>query len=229
MLDLSQEPDLGYVFYPYESIEHPGHPRMDVIIHKKPTLRHFDPEEATYLIASHKGHKLDHIHVSHPWTQTKEYQVCAGRIILKDRKGKRVEAFSFGGDLQIASNGQETVCVLKSPAPIFYLGQIRCLSSWLTSESEIILARQKARSDSVNHNYFEEHLAQIDPLLLYASSLLLMQGRPCDCFLEEGELEHECAQFIRSEIKRLKESDQWPLLVPTPDELFHLQGAKEKK
>jgi hypothetical protein len=226
MLDLSQEPDLGYVFYPYESIEHPGHPRMDVIIHKKPTLRHFDPEEACFLVASHKGHKIDHVHICHPWTQAKKYQVCAGRIILSDRKGKHVEAFSFGGDLQILSDNQETVCVLKSPAPIFYLEEVHCLPTWLTSEAEIILAREKARSDAVDTHYFEEHLTQVDPFLLYARSLLVMQGRPCDCFLKESKLEHECEQFIRSEIKRLREIDLWPLLVPALDELFQLEGKK---
>jgi hypothetical protein len=227
MQDLSKEPDLGYVFYPYDGIEHPGHPRMDVIIHKTPTLRHFDPEEACYLIATHKGHKLEHIHISHPWTQAKKYQVCAGRIMVSDRKGKRVEAFSFGGDLQISVDDRETVCVLKSPAPIFYLGQVRCLPTWLTSEAEIILARQKAHGDAIHRNFFEEHLAQVDPFLLYASSLRAMQDRPCDCYLEEDELEHECGRFIRSEIERLRENDRWPLHVPKPDELFHLKAEKK--
>jgi hypothetical protein len=159
----------------------------------------------------------------------KEYQVCAGRIILSDRKGKRVEAFSFGGDLEIITDEKETVAVLKSPAPIFHLGRVRCLSMWVASEAEIILARQKAHCDAISPHYFGEHLAQIDPLLLYASSLEVMQDRPCDCFLEESELEHECGQFVRLEIKRLQENDQWPLQVPTPDELFKLKDAEKKK
>ena len=51
MLDLSHEPDLGYIFYPYETPDHPGHPRLDIIIHEKPTNRHFDPQKVQYKVA----------------------------------------------------------------------------------------------------------------------------------------------------------------------------------
>ena len=52
MSDISQEPDLGYIFYPYDAFEHPGHPRLDVTIQEKPTYRHFDPVEASFLVVS---------------------------------------------------------------------------------------------------------------------------------------------------------------------------------
>lgn len=222
MLDLAKEPDLGYVYYAYESIEHPGHPRMDVIMRKTPTYRHFDPTRACFLVVSHKAGRLEQIHIEHPWTMGKRYRVCAGRIYLSDRTGKRVEAFSFGGDLQILSDKEKTVCALMSSAPIFALCTTHDLPMWITAEVEIILARQKAHWDPRHPHGFEEHLAMVDPFLLYASCLQTIQDRPCNCYLDEEELDHQGEQFVQAEIQRLKENDKWPSPLPPPDQLFRL-------
>jgi hypothetical protein len=145
---------------------------------------------------------------------------------LSDRTGKRVEAFSFGGDLQILSDDEHTVCALKSTAPIFSLFKIHDLPMWITAEVEIILARQKAHWDPMHPHDFEEHVAMLDPFLLYACCLKFIQDRRCNLYLEEEKLDHQGEQFIESEIQRLKGNGQWPLLLPMPDELFRLKTEK---
>ena len=136
MLDLSQELGLGYVFYPYESLDHPGHPCMDVSILKTPADRLFDPKYVVFQVVSHTDEMIEHIHIEHPWRSGKRYRVCAGRIIISDREGKCVEAFSFGGDLQILSDAEHTVCTLESTAPIFSLYSPHDLPMWITAEAE---------------------------------------------------------------------------------------------
>jgi hypothetical protein len=221
MLDFTNEPDLGFIFYPYET-EHPGHPRLDVIIHSKPTLRHYDPEKAQYHVASTAGH-IEHLNIRHPWTLGTRYRVCAGRIILTDRKKKQVEAFSFGGDLQILSDTDHTVCGLLSPAPIFALFTTHDLPMWITAEVEILLAQQKAHWDPMHPHDFEAHLSKLDPFLLYTSCLQAIQERSAGHLNHElGELEHQGEHFVQTEIKRLQEKGEWPLLLPTLDQLFSL-------
>lgn len=51
MLDLTHEPDLGYVFYPNETPDHPGHPRMDVIIPAIATHQHYDLKKFNFKLS----------------------------------------------------------------------------------------------------------------------------------------------------------------------------------
>ena len=218
MLDLSHEPDLGYVFYPYEVPGHPGYGRFDAIIPIQPTYRHFDPVTAQFpIIAS--GGSLEHLRVHHPWTLGKRYKACAGRAVLTDRVGKHVEAFTFGGDLQILSTAAQTVCALQSPAPIFALAPAPDLALWLASEAEIVLARQRARRES---HGFAACLAQMDPLLLYARCLQDAQQDLASGARAANGAARQAAHFVPHEIARLQAAGDWPAVLPSSDELFEL-------
>ncbi len=220
MLDLTHEPDLGYVFYPLEISDHPGYQRMDVIIQQEPTNRHYDPEQAQYHVVAPTGN-IEHITISHPWTLGTRYQVCAGRIFLTDRKGKRVEAFSFGGDLQILSAANHTVCGLQSTAPIFHLVTIADLPMWITAEVEILLAERKAHWDPTHPHDFEEKLVKANPFLLYASCLKAIQDKAADHFYSEaGGLTQGGIHFVDVEIQRFRDEGTWPEQLPTPAQLL---------
>ncbi len=219
MLDILPEPDLGFIFYPHEAPEHPGHPRLDVIIPAKPTYRHFDPQKAQYQVAS-STNDIEHITIHHPWTLGKTYRVCAGRVFLTDRKAKHVEAFSFGGDLQIMSETDQTVCALVSDAPIFPLFTTHDLPMWIVAEVEALLARQEAHWDPQHPHSFEMHLATVDPFLLYVACLQGLQDRVAHLPNGANELDHEGQHFVYAEIKRLQDNGAWPLLPPTLPQLF---------
>ena len=219
MLDLSHEPDLGYIFYPYQTLDHPGHPRLDVIISAEPTYHHYDPQKIHLPIVSSTG-DIGHISVYHPWTLQKKYRVCAGRINLIDRKGKQVEAFSFGGDLQILPDKDHTVCALVSDAPIFPLFTTLDLPMWIVGECEILLARQKADWDPQHPHDFEAHLAAVEPFVLYAACLQALQDKIDHIHTGAEELDRHGAHFVQAEIKRLREIKEWPPLQPAIGRLF---------
>lgn len=214
MLDLSHEPDLGYIFYPHEVPKHSGHPRLDIIISTTPTQRHFDPEKVRFQIVL-PPNRIEHITIHHPWTLGKRYQVSAGRIFITDRVPKIVEAFSFGGDLQILSTAEQTVCALVSAAPIFGLCAPHDLPMWLTAEVEVLLAKQQAHWDPQHPHDFETHLATVDPFLLYASCLQMLQDKAWPAHINR-----DGVHFVQAEIKRLKEAGEWPLPLPLLDQLF---------
>lgn len=221
MLNHSQEPNLGYIFYPYEGTDHPGHPQLDIIIQAVPTFKHYDPEKVNFRIVSAEN-AIQDISIRHPWTYENRFRVCAGLIILSDRNGKRVEAFSFGGELEIRKEAENTNCSLKSPAPIFALFEPNNLSAWFVDEIEILLAKQKAHWNPQHPHDFETHLATVEPFRLYASCLqalmTLVAGKH---FAPEG-VEFEGQHFVQNEIKRFRDKSEWPVLVPTLDQLFEV-------
>jgi hypothetical protein len=216
MLDLTDEPDLGYIFYPPETRHYPGHPRLDVVIPATPTYRHFDPQKVQFQIASLAG-GIAKLTIHHPWTFGNSYRVCAGRIFVTDRVPKVVEAFSFGGELKILSDAEHTVCALTSTAPIFALIELDDLPMWMTAEVEGLLARQKAHWNPQLPHDFETHLATLDPLLLYASCLQTLQQQP---WPTNGGIESDGPHFVQGEIKRLQAEGMWPAAVPSLDQLF---------
>jgi hypothetical protein len=219
MLDLSHEPDLGYVFYPHETPDHAGFPRLDLIIPAKPTYRHFDPQNVRFQVVS-PTRDIDHISVHHPWTLGDSYQVCAGRIFVADRNAKQFEAFSFGGRLEILSDTNHTVCALQSAAPIFQVTLAHDLPQWIVVEAEILLAQQRAHWDPQHPHAFETHLATVDPLILYASCLQAIEAKATHMDNGATELDRHGFHFVQTEIKWLKNSGKWPLVLPSLDELF---------
>ncbi|MEZ4591286.1 MAG: hypothetical protein R3D55_09090 [Chloroflexota bacterium] len=216
MLDLTHEPDLGYIFYPSEFSHYPGHPRLDVILTTEPTERHFDPSKVQFQVISAQNH-LEHLTIHHPWTGGARFRVCAGRIFITDRINKKVEAFTFGGNLQILAESDHTVCALTSPAPIFDLTVTHNLPMWLTAEVEILLAQQKAHWQPHHHDLFDAHLAQIEPFVLYTSCLQALYDKK---FPAGEEAYGEGTHFIQAEIKRLKNAGTWPLQLPSLTQLF---------
>ena len=217
-LDLSQEPDLGYYFYPPAEDGRPGHPRLDIILTAKPTARHFDPQKVRYVIATRKG--IAPLTVHHPWTLGKQYRVCAGRIRLTDRVGKVVEAFSLGGELTIVCEKTRTICALTSPAPIFPLFKMMDVNMCLTAEMEIVLAEQKANWDPAHPFAYEEHLAAVDPFELYTCLLDTLHKKGSHLHSGSGELDCDVRHYIESEVADLKARDEWPSAMCTPRQLL---------
>jgi len=217
---MTDDLELGYFFYPSE---YPGlcdaHPRLDIHVYDQPTGRHFDPEWSSFWVAE-PGGGLCQMVVSHPWHGGDCFRVCAGRIIMRDRKDKVVEAYSFGGELDLESTASSTICRLTSAAPIFELVGTHSFATILVSEFESLLARQHA-SCGTDDREFSARLASIEPPLLFAAGLTAIEER-LDCLPQDAQdgLYAETLEVIRNTMRAMRQQDRWPASLPTLDSLL---------
>ena len=167
------EPELGYRFYPPADPHDLGHAQLDVVIRATPTGEHFDPERFTCPIADRHGSAW--LHVLHPWTQERSYRVCAGDILIADRKQQQIKAFTFGGALTVETDHQRTVCRLTSPAPLLeYSPQPMAPEQQLIDEVNILFAERRAAQDE---EVFARRLAVVDPVQLYRACLTALRAK----------------------------------------------------
>ncbi len=211
---------LGYVFLPPCHPNHLCHRQLDINLQDTPTLQHYDPEVVQFMVASDfLGNSV--MRVRHPWEGKEEIHAVVGTVIMEDRFDKVVEAFTFGGDLQISSKDGQTKCSLISKAPILPLLSRSSIETVLAEEVEIILAERREVWDEAHKQIpFEQCLAEVDPFILYLSCLKNLQEKfslfpkPLPEYL--GKFVH----FLRMEIKRLQSEQLWPLYVPDIEKLL---------
>ena len=212
------EKEYGYFFHPRERSGSPGHPQLDVFLRSVPTEKHFDPIKITINVAV-ESKDIEFIQVHHPWSLLEHYQACSGRVILQDRKGKIVEAFTFGGELRIESKEDVTTGILTSPAPILELTSPSSIPSILAEETEIVFAERRATWEP-DHATFNRKLIMADPLVLYCTCLEYLKIKhEHSHFRHDGVIQH-FSQFVRHEIEALQELHKWPEQLPTVGELL---------
>jgi hypothetical protein len=212
------EKEYGYFFHPRERSDSPGHPRLDVFLRSVPTKTHFDPMSMSIHVASeHKNIELLKVH--HPWLLRDQYQVCAGRVILQDRNGKNVEAFTFGGNLRIESEEELVIGVLTSPAPILELISTSSMPSLLAEETEILFAERRAEWEP-DHTGFDKRLIGVDPLALYCTCLQALRSKLEHSQFRNDEAIQHFVHCIHTEITALQESHKWLTRLPTVAELL---------
>lgn len=162
--------DLGYHFHtPEEATGNARclHPQLDVLMHAEPTGRHFDPQILT--VTAVVGGYTQKISFHHPAPDGRTFQIAAGRIVLRDRVQKEVEAFTFGGELQAHLQNGTSLFQLRSPAPILAVVRLGSPIILFVSEVEILLSRIKVRLDGANGLGFEARMARVAPLTLYVA------------------------------------------------------------
>ena len=205
--------EYGYYFHSREYSSSPGHPRLDVLLRSVPTGKHFDPEKISITVVSEdRGAELLRAH--HPWPGQEQYRACAGRVILQDRRGKKVEVFTFGGDLRIESEEMLTACVLTSPAPILERTGTSSIPELLAEETEIIFAERRA-DWGPDHSTFKDRLTAADPFILYCICLESLKEKFEQYPPREDEFIQQFVHFLNTEIKTLHELDKWPGSLPT--------------
>jgi len=211
---------LGYVFTPPCAPEYPMYRQLDVTLHAQPAERHYDPEVVRFKVASPIW-GTEWIKVRHPWQRTDEHHVLPSCVVIRDRVDGIVEAFTFGGELNILAEGDRTACTLESTAPIFPLNNGSSVSTIFAEEVEILLAERRAVWD-VEHPrvLFEERLAQVDSIDLYFACLERFQQVFSHYpFLQSESMLH-FNHFIRSEIQSFRETHRWPLFVTPIEQLL---------
>lgn len=211
-------PDLGYRFYPSSWGLPLGYARLDVCLHAHPTQTHYDPERADFFVVGADGVR-EQLTVAYGWSGAKSYRACLGRILLHDRKGKVVEAFSFGGQLTITTQADVTTCILTSSAPIFDLVGPQTVAMRLVSEIEALLARWQA----CHHNgvTVARRLAKLDAYPLFIASLftLAYNYERLPATMRHGYYQEE-DHAVHEMIALLKKRVQWPADPPTLEELL---------
>jgi len=212
-------PDYGYS-YAHKLYSHaPGYPRLDVIIAEHPTEEHFDPQYVELFVRSDDDPpSLDRLTVEYPWTQGNRYTICAGRIKLYDRKGKPVQAFTFGGRLSIAEQPGWIECRIESPAPILDLSSGSPTVLTLAEETEIIFAERRAAwPDDAD---FEDRLVKVAPEVLYAACLDALRDRFAGMPHLGLPQVTQFTSFLRAEIAALQDENRWPGRVPGLGEIL---------
>lgn len=212
--------DLGYLFSPPCHHDHPCHRQLDIAIHAIPTLQHYDPESARFPVFSDfRGFEYTKVH--HPWRRIKNCRVIPGMVIMKDRVGKTVEAFTFGGNLHIETENEYTRCSLKSSAPILPLDIKPTVSTLLADEVKILLAqRRETWYEEHPRTTFEEHLAIVDPFILYMFCLDALQNKFSHFPHPDPEYILKFRHFLGTEIQALHEKRLWPKYLPSIEKLL---------
>jgi hypothetical protein len=209
-------PKIGYLYH-FPTVEHPTDKfRLDVYISSIPTEKHFDVLHVTYSVESPYG-GFERLKVTHPWEFQSPYRVCAGKVILEDRKDKKDEAFCFGGHLTIHVKENLTECILVSPAPIIEINPTRPMQTQFIMELEILLAEYRAGYK--NERDFEKHVCAADPFSFYTASLnKLIEDYKQKAHKDDQNLQF--LHFLHKEHYRLQLAGLLKEPVPEMDELF---------
>jgi hypothetical protein len=113
--------DWGYYTLEKPHPGSPGYTGLVVAIRKQPTVKHFDPETVHLCRRDDYGlPKGTTVSLISPLAE-ETGTVCPGIIRLRDRTGREVDFYTFGGSLETAVRSGEMVVVVRSPAPILEL------------------------------------------------------------------------------------------------------------
>jgi hypothetical protein len=167
---LTQMERWGYHLKPGEPPYAPGHHRLLVAIREFPTEMHFDPESIQARLGD-TGESVNWttIRLRYPVYGVK--QVGLGRLIIADRVDKRVEFFTFGGELDATYGHEQAVYEVRSSAPILEITEdLQSFPDQLAFETEVIVAEAQARWRG-NDQAFARRLAHLEPGHCYLSAL----------------------------------------------------------
>ena len=207
----------GYYLLPKSHPESLGYTGLLVAVREKPTEMHFDPESLRIRFR-HDNQAQWETHGLKPPFEKSRF-VCPGRVILRDRKKKEVEFFTFGGSLQTLSVPAETVYSLRSPAPILAItDMLESPADQFAFDTEVMLARFEAKW-GLNEEGFERRLAQVNATQFYLANFhaILLRYEKSRILREQH---HHFYYMLLKEKKWLEDANEWPLVLPTLETLI---------
>jgi len=212
----SNLPQIGYLYhYP-----NPNHPtakfRLDIFIASTPTEHHFDVLKAHFCVKD-ALESFSELIVTHPWIYEQSARVCAGVVVIEDRKGKKEEAFTFGGQLTIAEQESQTVCHLVSTAPILEITGASPLLRFFIEEVEALMAMQRARYAELQA--YEKKLCEADPFRLYLACLEDLTKK-IESFRHKDENYQQLLGYLHSQEHRLAAAGLIEDPTPTLENIF---------
>lgn len=184
-----------------------------VAIRPHPTEAHYDPESVQLRLRDeHGAAQWVSLHQRPPFQG--RLRVCAGHITLDDRREKKVEFFTFGGEIRPVFTETVTVYAITSPVPILGITppSLNTVAEKLALKAETAMARGDACWGR-DRTGFRQRLGSVEPLMLYAAILegvLCREDMPPILCARNRTL----AQAARLERRWLQESGRWPVDVP---------------
>jgi hypothetical protein len=218
MANKSEEnlPKIGYVYH-FPKIDEPTDKfRLDIFISSIPTEKHFDVLNLYIFVKAQNG-EIKHETISHPWDDETSVNICAGVVIMEDRKGKKEEAFTFGGKMEIEEQEMQTICILKSAAPILEISAATPMHRLFIEELEILLAKLQAKYP--DHNQYDRQLCEADPAELYQACLMELIQK-FENFPNKNEKYFQLLMHLHSQEHRLKEAGLFEIPAPSLDKIF---------
>jgi hypothetical protein len=216
LLDLMKERGC-YVFPPlhHDSLGYSG---LAIAIRPGPTGKHFDPETVRLHLRDRRG-VAAWTTLSWSTANVASDCVCLGRAILSDRSRECIEFYTFGGSLQSIREPDEMVVVLRSPAPILELDpEEETVADQLACETEALLSRAEVAWGQ-DERGFNERLAEMDPLQLYAAALhSILHSYGCSTHLRQAF--HDCNETLLREKHRLMAEGLWSMDPPLLEDLL---------
>lgn len=211
--------NLGFNFMDPPDPGAPGYHRLEIILRDAPTEKHFDPEEVQINLSTAKQESIQMTHIYHPWGHPGRYQAVAGRILIEDRHGMQVEAFTFGGEFSIDLQETHTNCHLESPAIILHPTQPNSIPWLLARLGQQFLAERSA-AHLPDLEIYERKLIQADPLILYAVFLQSNEKRFENFPYPHETSIHNIHYALQAEIERMQDRKIWPQHLPSIQELL---------
>ena len=221
-MSMTSNTDMESLGYWFDPPDHPGalgHPRLTVILSEQPSRDHFDPERIE-LSATDAG-SVERVAIAHPWYGPPHLRMVAGDINVIDRRGKSIDAFTFGGELDIEGRETSTLASMTSSAPILdhqHVGGLD-VEGVLAEEFAILLAKRRAQGGEDLAGYVLR-LTRLDPHILYAACLEALEHKLTPLARTGGETYVRCLQTVKREIGRLKENGMWPSPDPSLERLL---------
>lgn len=136
---------------------------------------------------------------------------------MEDWKGKKEEAFSFGGQLDIVAQKDQTICKLISAAPILEISQAGPIPSLFIEQLEILLAELRARY--VKSAEYETQLCQVDPCQFYLGCLDTLVKK-IDRLQHKDENHQRLMYYLHSQKHRLHKAGLVDESVLSLEEIF---------
>ena len=209
-------PKIGYVYHYPQINQTESKFRLDMYLSSIPTEKHFDILRVRVSAKSKQG-TVNLIKILHPWGFGTSMDVCAGVVVMEDRKGNKEEAFTFGGKLTIVEEEMQTKCILESSAPILEISEATSMHRLFIDELKIILAKQQAAYN--NHEEYERLLCSAEPVDLYAACIDRMT-KEIKSSSPKTEEHYQLLRYLHSQVHRMQAANMIPSPAPCLDEIF---------
>jgi hypothetical protein len=204
-MSVSPSSHLGYVLYPPRRHSEPGYSRLDIWLSDLVSGLHFDPLQIRLPIAGESG-GYNWATIDHPYTGAHRLRICAGPVDIMGYGEKRLEAFTFGGELVIQPGEEFTLATLSSEAPILVRVGSQLEAIYLMEEAELLLALRRGVWDEQTEE-FDRRLLAAEPVELYHAFLHTVRARMKELPARTEADQHMLYQ-LRLEIENIEEHMQ---------------------